>query len=112
MSQKYLYVYILLCENNTYYIGVTNDVERRFEEHCEAKNPNSFTARNRPVKVVYTQKFDDFNAAIDLETRLKKWSRKKKEALISGELHLLPELSKKKNFKRKQTVIPSNNRNP
>lgn len=103
MQQKFLYVYILLCENNSYYIGVTNNVERRFSEHCEGTNPMSFTYRNRPVKVVYIQEFADFKAAIDFETRIKKWSRQKKEALVSGEFDRLKALSKKKNFRRKNS---------
>lgn len=92
---RFLFVYILLCADGTYYTGVTNDVPKRLKEHEEALNPNSYTARRLPVKLVYFEKFKGPYTAILAEKQLKKWSKKKKEALINGELELLPALAKK-----------------
>ena len=105
IQHKFLYIYILECSDSSYYVGVTNNLKRRFAEHCEGREKGSYTYRHRPVKLVYSEAFSDFNAALDYETRLKKWSRKKKEALIKGEFHLLPQLSKKDFSRRKNTKI-------
>ena len=80
---KYLYVYILKCSDKTYYTGVTNDPERRIEEHNSGLNKNSYTFSRRPVKIVYCERFADFDLAIKWEKRIKDWNRKKKEALIN-----------------------------
>ncbi len=93
---KHLYVYILKCADDSYYVGVTNNPERRLFEHNEGITETAYTFSRRPCEMVFIDRFNDFNRAIDWETRIKKWSRKKKEALISGEFHLLPALSKKK----------------
>ena len=46
---KKYYVYILLCTDNTYYTGVTDDLETRFLYHQNGQNPNSYTYNKRPV---------------------------------------------------------------
>jgi len=79
---KYLYVYILRCSDKTYYTGVTNNPERRLEEHNSGKNEKSYTVSRLPVEMVYCEKFSDFDLAIKWEKRIKDWNRKKKEALM------------------------------
>jgi putative endonuclease len=93
------YVYILHCSDDSYYTGVTNSIDRRFLEHQNSHNDNSYTSKRLPVRLVYHCSFSDINQAILFEKRLKKWSRSKKEALIEGRFHDLPLLSKKK-FKK------------
>ncbi len=93
------FVYILLCSDNTYYTGVTNDVFRRFEEHQNGCNPKSYTFSRRPLNLIYFTSFIDINQAISFEKRIKKWSQAKKLALIEGRYEDLPNLSKK-NFKK------------
>ena len=88
-------VYILLCSDNTYYTGVTNDLDRRLAEHMEATNRKSYTARRRPLKLVFYQSFDQIDDAIEAEKQIKKWSVAKKRALINSDFDLLPELSRK-----------------
>src|SRR5688572_13892381 len=51
------YVYILLCNDNTYYTGCTEDLKARFERHC--KGYVDSTMGNLPVKLVYYCAFDD-----------------------------------------------------
>lgn len=79
---KYLYVYILKCSDKTYYTGVTNNPEKRFEEHNSGFNKNSYTCSRRPLQMIYCERFTDFDLAIKWEKRIKNWNRKKKEALI------------------------------
>ena len=81
---KFLYVYILKCSDNTYYTGITNNPERRLLQHNKGLNKDAYTYKRRPVDLVYCERFSDFNLAIDWETKIKKWSKAKKEALIEG----------------------------
>jgi putative endonuclease len=92
---KLLYVYILKCSDGTYYTGVTNNLDKRLVEHNEGINVSAYTFKRRPVELVWYEKFTDYDLAIRWEKRLKKWSKRKKEALISGEWNKLKDLSKK-----------------
>ena len=89
------YVYILACSDNSYYTGVTNDIERRLYEHDAGFDKESYTYIRRPLELKYLEKFDDINKAIEREKQIKKWSRKKKEALFEENYCLLKVLSKK-----------------
>lgn len=53
---KHLYVYILECSDKSYYTGITNNPERRVEQHNEGVNKNSYTYR-RPVKIISNYPF-------------------------------------------------------
>ncbi|MFI5220881.1 MAG: GIY-YIG nuclease family protein [Bacteroidia bacterium] len=90
---KLLYVYMLRCSDGSYYVGVTNDINRRIDEHNEGTNPDSFTFQRRPFELVYWQDFSNYHEAINWETQLKKWSRKKKEALIQEDWARVKELA-------------------
>jgi putative endonuclease len=89
-----LQVYILICTDNKYYVGVTNNVERRFFEHNNSDDTKSFTFSRRPVKLVWVSDEMPPMEAIEFEKQVKGWRREKKEALINKEYHKLPELSK------------------
>jgi len=90
------YVYILKCSDNSFYVGVTNNIERRFAEHQQGVDINSYIYSRRPVELVFYGEFSNPDIAIEYEKKIKKWSRKKKQALIDGEFEKLPNLSKKK----------------
>ena len=79
------YVYITTNPVKTVlYIGVTNDLSRRLYEHTENKgNPNSFAGKYYCHNLIYYEHFTHIQYAIEREKELKKWSRKKKEALIA-----------------------------
>ena len=94
-NEKY-HVYILLCSDDSYYVGVTNNLERRFAEHQTGYNEKAYTYSRLPVRLVWSQGFSDPCSAIAAEKKLKGWTRVKKEALIEGRYELLPELSRKK----------------
>jgi putative endonuclease len=91
------YVYILECDDKSYYTGVTNNLQRRLAEHSTGKNPQSYTATRLPVKLVFRAVFQYVNEAIAFEKQLKRWTRAKKEALIHGNFTKLKELSTCKN---------------
>lgn len=91
------FVYILLCSDHSYYTGVTNNVYRRLEEHQDMKDSRSYTARRLPVELKYYRIFNYIYDAIAYEKKIKRWSRKKKEALINGDFDNLKELAACKN---------------
>ena len=93
---KLSYVYILKCADNSYYTGVTSNLNKRLVEHKIGKHIDSYTYSRRPLKLVFYAEFTNINIAIETEKKIKKWSRAKKEALINGEYEKLPNLSKKK----------------
>ncbi len=88
-------VYILKCANNSYYPGVTSDIERRIWEHETGFHPTSYTYHKRPIQLVFQEHFGDINQAISIEKQVKGWRREKKEALINGQWERLPGLSKR-----------------
>ncbi len=92
---KISFVYIIECTDNSFYVGVTNDIFRRFSEHENGIDTKSYTFNRRPLKLVFYTSFTDLNIAIEREKQIKKWSKNKKKALINGEFSQLPNLSKK-----------------
>jgi len=64
---KYYYVYILKCSDDSYYVGVTNDFERRVIEHNTGINKKAYTYSRRPVQLLYQDYFTDINEAIAFE---------------------------------------------
>lgn len=93
-DMKTMYVYILECSDKSYYIGVSNNAEKRFLEHSAGINRNCYTFTRRPLKLVFSQIFSDPDSAIAFEKKIKGWSRTKKKALIENKWESLPELSK------------------
>ena len=92
---KKYFTYILLCADESFYVGVTNDIVRRFEEHKLGINEGSYTHSRRPLSLVYLEETRYINNAIAREKQLKGWSRKKKIALIESNFEELKTLSKK-----------------
>ncbi len=90
---KNYYVYILQCNDDSYYTGVTNSVEKRFYEHQNGLVDNCYTHGRRPVKLVCIENFLDIRDAIAREKQIKGWKRDKKEALIKKLYKDLPKLS-------------------
>lgn len=92
------YVCIVQCSDGFYYTGVTNDVDRRVEEHNEGLDPGSFTFKRRPVILKYYEHFQSIKNAIAYEKQLKGWSRKKKEALFIRDYDEMRRLAKSRNY--------------
>ena len=91
------YVYILLCADASYYTGMTNDIDRRLEEHNSGLDSSCYAFPRRPVVLKYYEHFQHVNDAIRREKQIQKWSRKKKEALINGDFEELTRLAKSRN---------------
>ncbi|OGM30192.1 hypothetical protein A2630_03125 [Candidatus Woesebacteria bacterium RIFCSPHIGHO2_01_FULL_44_10] len=72
----YGYVYILQSEvNKRYYIGSTNNLRRRINDHNLGKS--TYTKLTRPFKLVFSQKYDNISEARRIEYKLKKFKSKK-----------------------------------
>lgn len=84
-----------MCNDQSYYIGVTNNLDLRLKQHNQEINRNCYTYTRLPVKLVYHEIFDNPSSAIAFEKKLKGWTRRKKEALINNNFELLKILSKK-----------------
>ncbi len=101
---KEYYVYILRCADDSYYVGMTNNMRRRLQQHESGLNGGCYTFERRPVILMHSMSFRDVWDAIHAETVVKAWSRKKKEALIAGDEELLRELARKRFPKKYQMV--------
>ncbi|OGG19132.1 endonuclease [Candidatus Gottesmanbacteria bacterium RIFCSPHIGHO2_02_FULL_39_14] len=75
------YVYILTNKSNKLYIGVTNNIVRRINEHSLKSIPG-FTSKYNLNKLIYLTEFRNIEEAIVFEKKIKGWTRKKKIALI------------------------------
>lgn len=74
-------VYIILCSDNSFYTGITTDLERRIDEHNSGKAA-SYTRGRRPVKLVYQESCQSQSQALKREFQIKSLSRKEKLKLI------------------------------
>lgn len=91
--KKYV-VYILECSDKSYYIGLTNTLERRVMEHADGISQKCYTFNRRPVTLVFFNEFEEQEQALAFEKRIKGWQKTKQQALITGDYKKLIELSK------------------
>jgi putative endonuclease len=84
--------YILLCDQKTYYIGLTSNLENRIKSH--KRKENTATKEFSDIRLVYQEKYETRKEAENREKQLKGWSIAKKKALISGNMQMLIDLSK------------------
>ena len=94
----YYYVYILKCCDNSYYTGVTNNLDRRMYEHQITNDPKSYIFKRRPFELVFCEIFPDPNQAILWEKKIKGWTRVKKESLIKDNWDKLKKVSECQNL--------------
>ncbi len=77
------YVYIVRCSDQSFYTGITNDVERRIDEHNNSDLLGARYTRTRcPVNLVYQESLDSRSEATRREYKIKGLSRTEKEALV------------------------------
>lgn len=79
---KPFYLYILKCNDNSYYIGHTDELEKRINQHSTGQGC-LYTANKLPIQLMYFQEHPTRTEALIAERKIKKWSRAKKEMLIS-----------------------------
>ncbi len=93
---KHYYVYLLKCSDESYYTGITDNLEQRLAEHNNGLNRKCYTYSRKPLKLLFYETFQNPNDAIKFEKQIKGWSRKKKEALINKDWQKLVEFSRSK----------------
>ncbi|MFG6120995.1 MULTISPECIES: GIY-YIG nuclease family protein [Thalassobacillus] len=76
------YVYILKCNDGSFYTGYTNNLEQRLAKHESGKGAK-YTRGRGPFELVYWESFETKTAAMRKEFQIKRLSRTKKEALIA-----------------------------
>ena len=87
------WLYILRLKSGQLYIGSTADLDQRYKDHCSGKACRT-TQLDPPQKLLYSEELDSFSDARKREAQIKRWSRAKKETLVSGDLTKLKDLSK------------------
>ena len=78
------FVYVILCEGGSLYIGAANDVVKRFEEHAQGKGAK-WTKEHRPLYVIHHERYEDSASAFKREKELKtgfgrKWIKRELKA--------------------------------
>ncbi len=76
------YLYILRLSDGSLYTGITKDVERRIEQHEEGKG-SKYVRSRLPCNLVYIEEMENRSEALRREAEIKKWSKKKKEELVT-----------------------------
>ena len=85
------HVYILECKDGSFYTGITDNLKRRLLEHKSGKG-GKFTRVFVAEKFLYSEQYPTKQDALKREVQIKGWTRKKKLALINGDLALLKRL--------------------
>lgn len=83
MENKKYYVYMLLCNDKTFYTGTSNDVEKRVATHNAGKGAK-YTKVRRPVQLMYTEELNNKSEALKREIVIKKLTRAQKETLLQS----------------------------
>lgn len=76
------FVYILKCKDGSLYVGCTNNIEKRLEQHNRSKSGAHYTKIRRPVTLVYSESFPTLKEGRRREAEIKGWEREKKMELI------------------------------
>ena len=77
------YVYIMASRSRVLYVGVTNDLTRRVDEHKRGLSAG-FTSMYRVTRLVHFEEFGDIRDAIAREKEIKGWRRSRKTCLVEG----------------------------
>jgi len=89
----HVFAYMLRCSDGSYYVGSTRaSLEQRISQH-NLGHFGGYTAKRRPVTLVFQQDFQRITDAIAAERQLKGWSRAKKDALIRGDYDTIKALA-------------------
>lgn len=79
------FVYILLCEDGSFYTGYSNNPQKRFLDHKNGKG-GRYTRSHKPIKIVYIEKLESKSSALKREDQIKGWSKAKKIKILDLEL--------------------------
>ena len=81
MINKLYSVYIVECNDKTFYTGITNNVNKRIIEHNNSNRGAKYTKTRRPVCLKYMILCNSKSEALKLEYKIKRLSHKNKEKL-------------------------------
>ncbi len=90
------WVYILRCGDDSYYTGVSTNLDQRLDQHDRGKV--GYTAKRKPIQFLWSAEFAHLDDAYAFEKQVKGWTRAKKEALMRGDW---PEIQRLARLKRK-----------
>ena len=88
-------VYIVECSDKSLYVGCTNNLEKRIKQHNESKYGAHYTKIRRPVKLKYSETFDNLGGARKREAEIKRWRRDKKINLINAKSRRIEQVNRK-----------------
>jgi len=80
-------VYLLRCNDNSLYAGITTDIQRRLKQHNNSKLGAKYTRARRPVQLAYIENSTDKSSASKREYQLRTLSKVKKERLVQDFLN-------------------------
>ena len=87
-------LYILQCADGTLYIGHTDDMITRMQQH-DLGQGSRYTATRRPLGLLHSEEFESRFEALRMERKLKGWSRAKKFAYVREDWAAIKELAKR-----------------
>lgn len=105
------WVYIAECADGSYYTGATKDPTSREAAHNKGTGAK-YTRTRRPIRMVFKHRFDSLAKAMSAESRIKRWPRARKEALVARQIKiavLFPDL--KRASSRSAPVTSENKKN-
>ena len=70
------WVYMLRCGDGSYYVGHTDNLENRLEQHHLKIYPKCYTATRLPIELVFSQEYPNIKQAYKVEIKLKKMKRR------------------------------------
>lgn len=83
------HLYMVRCNDNSLYTGVTIDVERRFQEHqSQGEKCAKYLKGKAPLRLAFSEKVGDKQLAYRLEWRIKRLTKGEKELLVRGRIRL------------------------
>ena len=83
------HVYLIRTKMGHLYTGITKDVQRRYKEHQkEGGKGAKYLKGKKPLKLVFHKNIGSHSQALKTEAQIKRWPKKKKEALVNNEIHL------------------------
>ena len=88
------YVYLLRCADNSLYVGETSNLQAREQDHNDGRG-GTYTAKRRPVRMVYAESHNSKQEALKRERQIKHWNVQKKESLVRGDVAALSGVSRR-----------------
>ena len=78
------FTYIVECSDQSFYVGCTNNLEKRIQQHNDSKSGAHYTKIRRPVVLKYSEGYKTLIEARKRESEIKSWRREKKLNLINA----------------------------